>query len=203
MAHQPSAAFFLISRNLVLLHESKDFPQDHTIRFCADTAVCARNDRMCSAGVKARNRISIFIYANRILRLVTIMIRIFHSDNRLHHAFDLFRRESADALQIAKYLLLLDLKLFVIGNCLQLTTTTWLIDRAARLYAKRRRYKYLLTSCVCIILFYFCQKCQNFIALHCILYKECESVDLSDALAGNTRVCDLNFDLTVFLIFHK
>lgn len=47
--------------------------------------------------------------------------------------------------------------------------------------------------------FYFCQKCQNFVALHRIFYKECESVDLSDAFAGNTGVCDLNFDLTVFL----
>ena len=157
---------------------------------------------MCPAGVKARNRITIFIYADRILCLITIMIRIVHSDNRLHHAFDLFCRKATDALQIAKYFLLLDLKLFVIGNCLQLTAAARLVDRTARLYAKRRRYKYLLTSCICIILFYFCQKCQNFVALHRIFYKECESVDLSDAFAGNTGVCDLDFDLTVFLIFH-
>ena len=94
--------------------------------------------------IEAGNRISLFIRANRVLRLVSIPKRLLHSHNRLHNPVKLLRLKSADTKEIIPDLILLKCKLLFIAHCLNLTSPTLPVKGAGRHYTKRRRCNHLL-----------------------------------------------------------
>ena len=94
--------------------------------------------------IEAGNRISLFIHANRVLRLVSISKRLLHSHNRLHNPVKLLRPESTDTKQIIPHLIVFKCKLLLIAHCLDLASSALPVKTAGRRYTKRRRCNHLL-----------------------------------------------------------
>ena len=155
MAHKTASVLFLIRTNLMFFHPFADDGKDRLINLCPKHTILHRNDAVCARRIKACDHMPFLVRSNRKLRLVTITVRLIHSDNRKHDSVHFFLRKSTEADQIISHLLILECKLLIIRKSLNLTTSATSVQRAFRLYSMRGRTLDLLHPRISIIFLHF------------------------------------------------
>ena len=144
MADQPFSGSLLICAYAIFLHILQNCFQNRPVLIYSKQAFRIGNNTVRAPCIEAGNRISLFIHANRVLRLVSISKRLLHSHNRLHNPVKLLRPESTDTKQIIPHLIVFKCKLLLIAHCLDLASSALPVKTAGRRYTKRRRCNHLL-----------------------------------------------------------
>ena len=76
---------FIIRCNIMIRHPFFDNGKQLFIDRCLNTAMGRIYDDMAVPGIKSCDDLSVFAKSHRELCLIAVIIRIFHSDDRMHH----------------------------------------------------------------------------------------------------------------------
>ena len=124
MAHQPPPCRLIIRTDLILTHIGKHHSKNLLILRNAQLTILYRDNVVRARRVKSCYGLTVFVHANRKLRLIAIAVWLLHPHNLLHHRINEFRCKASDADQIAAHLFLLIAKLLPIVHRLDLAATT-------------------------------------------------------------------------------
>ena len=214
VADHSSPALLVVGLDPMSQHPLKDRVKNRAVIFCADeTLVCRRpvfhsvpavrkkrDHAVAVERVKSRRQIPVLIAADRVNRLIAVMKRLLHPDNRKKpvRSGSVFR-EASDPDQIIPDHGLLPEKLRRVIHVLQLTPSAGTGRRAGRLHPVRRWLDHAEQARVSVSFF----RLRNFylgeIADDRVADEERVSVRFSDALTGGTDVRHAEEHCFVFL----
>ena len=117
MSNQTFMTCLIIRRNIMLCHPLFHNGKKLFINRCLNTAMGRIYDDMAVPGIKSCDDLSVFAKSHRELCLIAVIIRFFHSDDRMHHIIFYM---SHTAQQVPD-LVLLESQLTFIGQMLDLT----------------------------------------------------------------------------------
>ena len=177
MANQTFSGHFIIRSNVILFHMCDHTIQNFFILRNPECTVTILNNGMCTACIKTGHDPAFFISSDRKLSFITVVIRLVHSDQRLHRKL----LKSTNPFQMSAKLFLLKSFLLFIGNSLQLAATTLTGRRANRLYTIWRWFQNLHQASVTVVLFCFHDFGCNCISNDCVLYKNSEAISFANA----------------------
>ena len=117
MTHKSLPCLFVIWFNSVCFHMC-DYPiENFLILRNSQGTISVFYDGVGPSCIKPCNNTSFFIFPDRKLRFVSVMIRFIHSNDRLHRKLC----KAADSLQVPAHLFFFKSKLLLIRKCLKLT----------------------------------------------------------------------------------
>ena len=174
--------------------------QDLFVDFHAEITFPVADDRVSSSGIKSGDQMAFFVASHRKLRFVSVMVRIFHADDRLHR--NLFFLKTADPDQIICNLLLFVCQLFFIRKCLDLAAAALTGVRTAWLDPVLRRLHDLHQSGITVIFLRLHDLCLYFIADHCVFYKYGITVHFSDSFPVMSHILDGYSQKIILFVFH-
>ncbi len=190
---------------VIFLHKVEDYVQDSLIYFHPQRAAYVGDDAVGAPGVKSRNRVSLFILADRELGFVPIVKRsaktsaLFHSHDRIHYTVQEFLWHAADAREVPPYLFFFKCKLFFIGHLLYLAAAAFPRHGADRSHTIRGGAKNLRKPCIAVVFLRFHELCLYDVADYGIFYKYRVTVCLADALSIYPYICNLYLKNIIFL----
>ena len=132
MPYNTFSCVLIVGWNLIIRHPLHDSCKNWFVFFYTKQTVFDRNDLMASCCIKPHNKISRLVITYRKLCLVAVSVRILHTDSRKHNCIHFLFCESTDTHQIIFDFLFLKSKLFLVGQCLNLTSSTLPVKWAFR-----------------------------------------------------------------------
>ena len=162
---------------------------------------------MCSSRIKSSHRLAILVLSHRILSLITITERTFHSHNRLARLIYQLLRKASDMNQLITDLPLLKGKLFLIIHRLDLTTATLSVQLTGRLCTPVRRLQDFFHPGIAIVFFDLGNPCQDPVSDHSVLDEKGIAVYLAYPFSIMTYIYNFCFYSVilfkaVFSVFH-
>ena len=190
MTHQTLPGCLVICRDIICFHMRQHQIQDLFVDFHAEITFPVADDRMGSSGIESGDQMA----------FVSVMVRIFHADDRLHR--NLFFLKTADPDQIIFNLLLFVCQLFFIRKCLDLAAAALTGVRTAWLDPVFRRLHDLHQSGITVIFLRLHDLCLYFIADHCVFYKYGITVHFSDSFPVMSHILDGYSQKIILFVFH-
>ncbi len=128
MAKQSCVFLLIIGLNIIFLYEGAHELNNRHIYLCPNIAMVCIYYGMCSSCIEANKYFAIFISSHRILTLVTIIIGLLHTADRLHR----YILKASNPYKTASNLVLLIFQLLHIIHMHNLTATAFISDRTSR-----------------------------------------------------------------------
>ena len=153
---------------------------------------------MGSSCIKTGDDLSVFIFSYWKLCFISVMIRIIHSHDRFH----LNVMKTTDPFQMATNLLFFKFQLFLIRQCLKLTSSALTCNRTCRLHTIRRWRDDLHQTAISIILFCLDDLCFYPVSDHGVFHKNGEAIGFTDTFTVNSAILYIKSQYIIFTEFH-
>ena len=154
---------------------------------------------MTSRPIETGYNIAISIQTNWILSFVSVSKRFIHTHNWIHYLINKVCIKATDSNEIFPNLSVLQFKLFLIGQALNLTTTTLLCHRTLNIYTERGRFDYFHQSGKAITFFHLGYSSFDLISHHCILDEICHTFKVTDASPFHAHIFNFYNKLIIFV----
>ena len=200
MTHQTLPGLLIICRNIIRFHMRQYQIQNLFIDLHAQITLSVADDRVSSSCIESGDQMTFFVVPHRKLRFVSVMVWIFHADDRLHR--NLFFLKTTDPDQIIFNLLLFVRQLFFIRKRLDLAAAALTGTRAAWLHPVFRRFHDLHQSGITVIFLRLHDLYLYFIADHCVFYKYSIAIHFSDSFPVMSHIFDGYSQKIILFVFH-